>query len=135
MRPLLFLALIAAIGLLPARTSNPRATHAPRTYAAGWSVAAETGAVALPASPQASGGTARPAPARVVASKPLPPGTQRSAATQWFHPAGHRCPAWEYSAGAAAAAESARVGCQKYSLRWLDGANCVPKRGPSIPSC
>lgn len=55
--------------------------------------------------------------------------------TQWYHPTGHRCPAWEYPARRMAAADSARAACRRYTMRWYGGIDCVSKRGPRLPDC
>ena len=151
MRPLLFLASVAALGLLPSRSIPPESGHALRGRGAGEDLDGSAGVALTQAAPAAAiGGTPTPVPAPAPRNsagpgRQAPPATPVSPtvhklkamppSTQWFHPAGHGCPAWEYDAGTSAAAESARVACQRYSLRWLNGAPCVPKRGPSIPSC
>ncbi len=144
MKPLLFLAFIAAAGLVPAHTRER--SPALRDSGAKWFRAeqAPLGEVQLqpaqvsqaapneaPKSPSGkSVQSASPtAPASAQAKPPQPAGIR------WFHPSGRRCPAWEYAPGVSASAETARVGCQRYSTRWLNAVPCVPKRGLSIPSC
>jgi hypothetical protein len=148
MRPLLFLASIAAVSILPSRTVPPERGPAPRPGPAWY--AGEPGVAIAQVQPTAGPtatapgrdsvvrrGSAAPAasPGSATKSAPLASPKASPSFTQWFHPAGHRCPAWQYGGAAAAPAESARVGCQRYSLRWFNAAPCVPKRGPSIPSC
>lgn len=141
MRPVLFFALVAAIGFIPARIARQMATSTAQA-AAPTAVQGEHAGTMNPSEAAPAAPVLRQEPpiklptseAGAAAARSNEPAAA-SALTQWFHPRGHRCPAWEFSTAASAASQEARVGCQRYSLRWLNGAVCVPKRGPSIPSC